>query len=153
MAHPLDSAEARQIITDHQPCATAPNGTGSRCTCDFDCGCGRRPMPDYPPAVLAAVAREVARQRHTGPPVDSDRQFAREILDAAAPRLAEALLTPLAKRHAMVANDWGYHCGTCWVKGNSRAAWPCAELLAIAAILPAAGNVSSSTAATGEEEP
>jgi len=37
MSSPLESAEARQIIADHRPCVTAPNGTGSRCTCDYDC--------------------------------------------------------------------------------------------------------------------
>lgn len=29
--------EAAQIIRDKRPCETAPNGTGSRCTCSFDC--------------------------------------------------------------------------------------------------------------------
>lgn len=94
-------------------------------------------MTDYPASALAAVALEVARQRHTGPPVDSDRQFAASILDAAAPFLAEATLNPLVKRHAPLPDDWGgYYCGTCWVKGGARASSPCGELLAIAAILP-----------------
>lgn len=30
-------AEAQSIIREHKACETAPNGTGSRCTCDFDC--------------------------------------------------------------------------------------------------------------------
>lgn len=97
-----------------------------------------RALTGYPPSALAAAALIVARQRHTGPPVDSDRELAAEILDAAAPVLAEALLTPLAKRHAMIPSEWGGGlCGTCWTKGGSRAAWPCAEILAIAEILPA----------------
>jgi hypothetical protein len=29
--------EARQIVLEHRACETAPNGTGSRCTCDLDC--------------------------------------------------------------------------------------------------------------------
>ena len=29
--------EARQIAMEKRPCETAPNGTGSRCLCDFDC--------------------------------------------------------------------------------------------------------------------
>lgn len=29
--------EAQQIIRERPACASAPNGTGSRCTCDFDC--------------------------------------------------------------------------------------------------------------------
>lgn len=30
-------AEARQIVAERKACETAPNGTGSRCLCDFDC--------------------------------------------------------------------------------------------------------------------
>lgn len=30
-------AEAQAIIREHKACETAPNGTGSRCLCDFDC--------------------------------------------------------------------------------------------------------------------
>lgn len=30
--------EARQIVRDHPQCQTAPQGTGARCTCNFDCG-------------------------------------------------------------------------------------------------------------------
>jgi hypothetical protein len=29
--------EARQIAMEKRPCETAPNGTGSRCACHFDC--------------------------------------------------------------------------------------------------------------------
>ena len=29
--------EAQQIVRDHRPCETRPNGTGMRCTCAFDC--------------------------------------------------------------------------------------------------------------------
>jgi len=29
--------EARQIAFGHRACETAPNGTGSRCSCSFDC--------------------------------------------------------------------------------------------------------------------
>ena len=29
--------EVRRIISEHRPCVTAKNGTGSRCTCDYDC--------------------------------------------------------------------------------------------------------------------
>lgn len=29
--------EARQIVREHRACETAPNGTGSRCLCSFDC--------------------------------------------------------------------------------------------------------------------
>lgn len=29
--------EARQIALGHRACETAPNGTGSRCSCSFDC--------------------------------------------------------------------------------------------------------------------
>lgn len=29
--------EARQIVRDTPACETAPNGTGSQCTCNFDC--------------------------------------------------------------------------------------------------------------------
>lgn len=29
--------EARQIALGHRACETAPNGTGSRCLCNFDC--------------------------------------------------------------------------------------------------------------------
>jgi hypothetical protein len=29
--------EARKIIRDNPACATAPNGTGTRCSCDFNC--------------------------------------------------------------------------------------------------------------------
>ena len=29
--------EARTIASLHAPCVTAPNGTGSRCACNFDC--------------------------------------------------------------------------------------------------------------------
>lgn len=28
---------ARKIIEDYPACETAPNGTGVRCACDFDC--------------------------------------------------------------------------------------------------------------------
>lgn len=30
-------AEAQQIVRDNRACETAPNGTGARCTCAFDC--------------------------------------------------------------------------------------------------------------------
>lgn len=30
-------AAAKQIIGENPACATAPNGTGVRCTCDFAC--------------------------------------------------------------------------------------------------------------------
>lgn len=34
----IDPTEiARGIIRERRPCETAPNGTGARCTCDFDC--------------------------------------------------------------------------------------------------------------------
>ena len=63
---------------------------------------------------------------------------------------AESLLTPLAKRHAMIPSEWGGgYCGTCWVKGGSRAAWPCEEMLAIAALLPVSAPAPS---APGTEE-
>ena len=118
-------------------------------------------MTDYPPAVLAAAESAIRDELKSSREVEPDR-LARAALDAAAPLLAEATLTPLAKRHAPLPDDWGgYYCGTCWVKGGSRASSPCAELLAIAAILPAApsapvtpegaGNVSSSSAATRED--
>jgi len=29
--------EARQIALGHRACETAPNGTGGRCLCSFDC--------------------------------------------------------------------------------------------------------------------
>lgn len=29
--------EARQIVREHRACETAPNGTGMRCICNFDC--------------------------------------------------------------------------------------------------------------------
>lgn len=29
--------EAQQIARERRACETAPNGTGSRCLCDFDC--------------------------------------------------------------------------------------------------------------------
>ena len=123
-------------------------------------------MADIPASVLAAAERAIIKAAtdfgHDDLVAGSSRQFARAALDAAAPLLAEATLTPLAKRHAPLPDDWGgYYCGTCWVKGGSRASSPCAELLAIAAILPAApsapvtpegaGNVSASSAATRED--
>jgi hypothetical protein len=30
-------AEAQQIVREQRACETAPNGTGARCTCSFDC--------------------------------------------------------------------------------------------------------------------
>jgi len=30
-------AEAQQIVREYRTCETAPNGTGARCTCSFDC--------------------------------------------------------------------------------------------------------------------
>lgn len=29
--------EAQQLVRDHPACETAPNGTGSRCSCTSDC--------------------------------------------------------------------------------------------------------------------
>jgi hypothetical protein len=29
--------EAQQIINERRACVTAKNGTGSRCTCNYDC--------------------------------------------------------------------------------------------------------------------
>lgn len=29
--------EAQRIVREHRACETAPNSTGARCTCDFDC--------------------------------------------------------------------------------------------------------------------
>jgi hypothetical protein len=45
---------------------------------------------EIPEAAVAAAAHVVAYWRHTGPPVDSDRQLAAEILEAAEPLLAAA---------------------------------------------------------------
>lgn len=28
---------ARQLVSEHLACETAPNGTGTRCSCSFDC--------------------------------------------------------------------------------------------------------------------
>jgi hypothetical protein len=95
-------------------------------------------MPDrYPPSVLAAATAAIRDELKSSREVEPDR-LARAALEAAAPMLAEATLAPLIKRHAPIASEWGgSYCGTCWVKGGSRAASPCGELLAIAAMLPA----------------
>jgi hypothetical protein len=66
----------------------------------------------------------------------SFREFARAALEAAAPVLAGVLLRPLLKRHPRIEGQWGPSCGTCWIRGGSRAAWPCAEVLAISVLLP-----------------
>jgi hypothetical protein len=45
------------------------------------------------------------------------------------------VLSKLLERHRPVGGEWGQSCGTCWTKGGSKAAWPCAESLAIGALL------------------
>jgi hypothetical protein len=37
VAEPWTGPIAEAIIDAHRPCVTAPNGTGVRCTCDYDC--------------------------------------------------------------------------------------------------------------------
>ena len=37
MAETWTDPEAQKIIRETAVCVTAPNGTGSRCTCDYDC--------------------------------------------------------------------------------------------------------------------
>jgi hypothetical protein len=63
----------------------------------------------------------------------------RNILAGVAPVIEAAerrrVVTELMKRHEPVPGDWGYSCGTCWVKGGSRATWPCSESRALAALL------------------
>lgn len=90
-------------------------------------------MPEIPAEAIEAAGLAI-RHEDSGTP----ETMARAALEAAAPLLAEILLTPLAKRHTMIPSEWGGgHCATCWTRGGSRAAWPCSEMLAIAALLPA----------------
>jgi hypothetical protein len=97
-------------------------------------------MADLPAAAIQAAAAAIERELMSGTDysmaLDSDEALARVALTAAAPLLAESVLLPLAKRHLGIEDQWGYHCGTCWVRGGSRAAWPCAEFLAIGVLLP-----------------
>jgi hypothetical protein len=99
-------------------------------------------LPDIPPAAItaaaAAIERELMSGRDYSMAADSDDALARAALEAAAPLLAETLLTPLVKRHAPVPGGWGgTYCGTCWNKDGSRPVWPCKEVLAISEFLPA----------------
>ena len=98
-------------------------------------------MADCPARALAAAEAAIRAELSSSREVEPDA-LARAALEAAAPILAEAILTPLAKRHAMIPSDWGGAlCGTCWNKDGSRAVSPCAELLAIAALLPESAEV------------
>jgi len=45
------------------------------------------------------------------------------------------LVRDLLKRHRPLESDWGPSCGICWVRGGSRAAWPCAEGVALADLM------------------
>lgn len=101
-------------------------------------------MPEVPAeAVAAALAKRAdLLSDRPDPMVLSEETLTRLMLEAAAPILAETTLTPLAKRHAMIPSEWGGAlCGTCWNKDGSRSAWPCAELLAVAALLPESAEV------------
>lgn len=33
----MNEKERAKIVSEHRACETAPNGTGARCTCAFDC--------------------------------------------------------------------------------------------------------------------
>lgn len=92
-------------------------------------------MADYIPAALAAAEAAIFDELRSSREVEPDA-LARAALEAAAPLLAEETLRPLLKRHPRVEGEWGPSCGTCWIRGNSRAAWPCAEVLAISVLLP-----------------
>lgn len=97
-------------------------------------------MPETTPEAVSAAASAIRDQMRDSRDIDPD-EMARAAMEAAAPILAETILTPLAKRHVMIPSDWGGLCGTCWNQDGSRAAWPCAELLAIAALLPESAEV------------
>lgn len=92
-------------------------------------------MPDYIPAALAAAEAAIHDELRSSREVEPDA-LARAALEAAAPLLARDLLRPLLKRHLRIEGEWGPSCGTCWIRGGSRAAWPCAEVLAISVLLP-----------------
>jgi hypothetical protein len=110
-------------------------------------------MPDVPESAVHAAMRAIRALPYPHWEITEER-VARATLEAAAPLLAEATLGPILKRHAPIRDDqWGaYYCGTCWDKHGRRPVSPCGELLAIAAILPAAaGNESAHSAPTGED--
>ena len=96
-------------------------------------------MPDIPPAALAAATAAI-RDAFPGefgkPGMPEPDALARAALEAAAPLLAAGLLRPPLKRHPRIEGEWGPSCGTCWIRSGGRAAWPCAEVLAISVLLP-----------------
>ena len=63
----------------------------------------------------------------------------RAVIEFAAPYIQaaerKAVLGELLKRHRPVGSEWGHSCMTCWTRGGGRAAWPCAESLAIGTLL------------------
>ena len=92
-------------------------------------------VPDE--AVQAALARRAdLLSDRPDPTALSEETLTRLMLEAAAPILTRDLLRPLLERHPRIEGDWGPSCGTCWVKGGSRAMWPCAEVLAVSVLLP-----------------
>jgi hypothetical protein len=105
-------------------------------------------MPDsWCPAISADAITSAAGaiwDVHTNGPVPVDKGqwcnlLARAALEAVAPVIAaaerESILGELLKRHRPVGSEWGHSCMTCWTRGGGRAAWPCAESLAIGALL------------------
>jgi hypothetical protein len=55
--------------------------------------------------------------------------------DASEPAV-RAALAAVFDYHRPIRGDWGLMC-TCWARGGSRNAWPCAETLTIAGVLGA----------------
>lgn len=68
--------------------------------------------------------------------LDADqREVDMLIGEAVAEAERKRVLTKLLERHRAVGGEWGQSCGTCWQRGGGKAAWPCAESLAIGALL------------------
>jgi hypothetical protein len=111
-------------------------------------------VPDIPAeAVRAAMARRAdLLADRPDPTVLSDETLTRLMLEAAAPLLAGDLLRPLLKRHPRIDGEWGPSCGTCWIRGGSRAAWPCAEVLTISVLLPIPDDEGDSAPAAAVRE-
>lgn len=57
--------------------------------------------------------------------------FVREAAETDVRRLLAALDAVL-KFHQPIEGDWGTTMCSCWVRGGSRAVWPCKEVIAIA---------------------